>query len=134
MIDKDFLNNLEYMVTGACIEVHKALGPGLLERIYHKCLIQELQLRNIEFTSEHIIAIAYKGVDLDTELRADLLIEGCMVLELKSVERIIPVYEAQLLTYMRILKAPVGLLINFNCTNITKYGKIPFVNELYRSL
>ena len=113
MINKDFLNNLEYTVTGACIEVHRALGPGLLERIYHKCLIRELQLRNINFTSEHTISISYKGIDLDTELKVDLFIEGCMVLELKSVERIIPVYEAQLLTYMRILKAPIGILINF---------------------
>lgn len=74
MINKDFLNNLEYTVTGACIEVHKAFGPRLLERIYHKCLIQELQLREINFTSEHLITISYKGSKLDTELRADLLI------------------------------------------------------------
>ncbi len=134
MIDKNFLNHLEYTVTGACIEVHKILGPGLLERVYHKCLIKELLLQDITFTSEHQIEIFYKGSKLDTELKADLLIEGCMVLELKSVETILPIHEAQLLTYMRILKAPVGLLINFNCTNIIKFGKKPMVNELYRIL
>ncbi len=134
MIDKNFLDNLEYAVTGACIEVHKAIGPGLLERIYHKCLMQELKLRNINFTSEQIIAVSYKGIDLDTDLRADFLIEGCMVLEIKSIEKILPVHQAQLLTYMRILEAPVGSLINFNCTNIIKYGKTPLVNEFYRKL
>jgi GxxExxY protein len=134
MIDKTYLNNLEYQITGACIEVHKILGPGLLESIYHSCLIRELQLRKINFISEKTISINYKDLTLDTDLRVDLFIEGCIVLELKSIEKILPIHEAQILTYMKILNAPVGLLINFNSTNIIQNGKKPFVNEFYRSL
>lgn len=134
MIDKTYLNNLEYLVTGACIEVHKTLGPGLLESIYHRCLVRELQLKNIGHISEKTIQINYKDIILDTELRADLFIENCMVLELKSVEKLLPIHDAQILTYMKILKAPVGLLINFNCTNIVQNGKKPFVNMYYNSL
>jgi len=134
MINKAFLDDLEYRITGACIEVHKSLGPGLLESIYHKCLIRELQLQSISFNSEQLIIVPYKDILLDSELRADLFIENCIVVELKSVETILPIHEAQLLTYMKLLKAPKGLLINFNCTNIINNGKKPFVNEFYRSI
>ncbi|PWS29410.1 GxxExxY protein [Pedobacter yonginense] len=130
MINKTFLDNLEYKVTGACIEVHQSLGPGLLESVYQKCLMRELQLRNINFSAEERITISYKDIVLDSELRADLFIENCMVLELKSVERILPIHEAQILTYMKLLKVPKGLLINFNCTNIVQNGKKAFANEL----
>ncbi|WP_320463007.1 GxxExxY protein [Pedobacter sp. CFBP9032] len=128
-INKSFLDNLEYNVTGACIEVHKILGPGLLESVYVRCLIRELQLRDINYTAEQSILLSYKDVVLDTALRADLYIENCLIIELKSVERILPVHEAQILTYMKLLKAPKGLLINFNCTNIIQYGKKAFVSE-----
>ncbi len=131
MINKAFLDDLEYEVTGACIEVHKILGPGLLESIYHQCLVRELQLRKINFDSEHSIQIVYKDLFMDTTLRVDLFIENSLVLELKSVDTILPIHEAQILTYMKILKAPKGLLINFNCTNIVQFGKKPFVNEFY---
>ncbi|MBY0543629.1 MAG: GxxExxY protein [Sphingobacteriaceae bacterium] len=134
MINKTYLNNLEYQVTGACIDVHKVLGPGLLESIYHKCLIRELQSKSINFISEKTIKIHYKDIILDTDLRADLFIENCMVLELKSVEKLLPIHEAQILTYMKILNAPVGLLINFNSTNIIQNGKKPFVNTYYNLL
>lgn len=129
MMNKTFLDNLEYKVTGACIEVHKILGPGLLESVYQKCLIRELQLQHINFMAEHSILLSYKDVILDTELRADLVIENCMVLELKSVDSILPIHEAQILTYMKLLKAPKGLLINFNSTNIVQHGKRSFVSE-----
>jgi len=134
MINRKFLSDLEYEVTGACIEVHKALGPGLLESIYHKCLKRELQLKNINFTSEKRIFITYKGSVLDTEVRADFFIENCLILELKSVERVLPIHEAQILTYMKILEVPKGLLINFNCMNIIQHGKKPFINEFYNLL
>ena len=133
-INKSFLDNLEYNVTGACIEVHKILGPGLLESVYVRCLIRELQLRNIKYTSEQSILLSYKDVVLDTALRADLYIENCLIIELKSVERILPVHEAQILTYMKLLKAPKGLLINFNCTNIIQYGKKAFVSEYMHNI
>lgn len=131
MIDKNFIDDLEYKVTGACIEVHRSLGPGLLEKVYHKCLIRELQLRNISFVSEQVITIYYKDVLLETELKADLFIENCLVLELKSVETVLPIHEAQIITYMKILQAPKGLLINFNCTNIVQNGKKPFISEYH---
>lgn len=134
MINKTFLDNLEYKITGACIEVHKLLGPGLLESIYQKCLIKELQLQNINFSAEERITIYYKDILLDCDLRADLFIESCIVLELKSVEKILPIHEAQILTYMKLLNVPKGLLINFNCTNIVQHGKKAFVNNLMYDL
>ena len=133
-INKSFLDNLEYNVTGACIEVHKILGPGLLESVYVRCLIRELQLRNIKYTAEQSILLSYKDVVLDTALRADLYIENCLIIELKSVERMLPIHEAQILTYMKLLKAPKGLLINFNCTNIIQYGKKAFVSKYMHNI
>lgn len=134
MITRQFLDALEYQITGACIEVHKHLGPGLLESVYHKCLAREFQLRNMIFSSEHIINVLYKDLQLDTLLRADFLIENSLIIELKAVEVILPIHEAQILTYMKLLKVPKGLLINFNSLNIVQHGKKSFVNELYRDL
>ena len=134
MITRSELDALEYQITGACIEVHKHLGPGLLESVYQKCLSRELQLRNISFKSEHIISVHYKGVIVDTALRTDFLIGSDLLVELKAVESILPIHEAQILTYMKLLKAPKGLLINFNCTNIIHHGKKSYVNEFYREL
>jgi GxxExxY protein len=134
MFSKSFLDNLEYQVTAACIDVHKSLGPGLLESVYRRCLMRELSLRDINFKSEQPITIFYRGLALETQLRADLIIENCLVLELKSIEKLLPIHEAQLLTYMKLIKAPCGMLINFNSTNIVKYGKRAFVSEYYRNL
>jgi len=134
MVTKKYLDDLEYQITGACIDVHKHLGPGLLESVYQKCLAHELRLRYILFSSEHTIDVVYKGFHLDTALRVDLLIENCLVIEIKSVNSILPIHEAQLLTYMKLLETPKGLLINFNCTNIIQNGKKPYVNEFYRNL
>ena len=108
---------------------YKILGPALLESVYVRCLIRELQLRNIKYTAEKSILLSYKDVVLDTALRADLYIEECLIIELKLVERILPIHEAQILTYMKLLKAPKGLLINFNCTNIIQHGKRAFVSQ-----
>lgn len=134
MVTKKYLDDLEYQITGACIDVHKHLGPGLLESVYQKCLAHELRLRQILFSSEHTIDVVYKGFHLDTALRVDFLIENCLVIEIKSVNSILPIHEAQLLTYMKLLETPKGLLINFNCTNIIQNGKKPYVNEFYRNL
>ncbi|WP_421939153.1 GxxExxY protein [Pedobacter sp.] len=131
MITKTYLDHLEYQVTGACIEVHRALGPGLLESIYHECLVTELKSRNIDFISEYQIPLFYKGLPLSAKFRADLLIENCMIVELKAVEQIIPIHEAQILSYMKLLKIPKGLLINFNSVNIVKYGKRSFINDFF---
>lgn len=134
MLNKRYLDHLEYQVTAACIEVHKALGPGLLVSVYQKCLTEELRLRNIGFVTEKLIEIWYKDIILDTQLKIDFIIEDCMILELKAVDSILPIHEAQILTYMKLTKIPCGILLNFNCTNIVQNGKKPFVNEFYRSL
>ncbi len=133
-LNKKLISALEYEITGACIDIHKSLGPGLLESVYHRCLEKELQLRNISYISEHTIDIEYKDTIINTALRVDILVENCLIVELKSVETMHPIYEAQILTYMKLLNAPKGLLINFNCTNIIHNGKKTFVNELYRNL
>ena len=108
MATRKLLDILEYALTGAFIEVHKALGPGLLESVYHKCLAHELDLRKIYYVSELTIPIVYKGQLIDTELRPDFVIEDCVIVELKAVETILPVHQAQLLTYMKLLEIPKG--------------------------
>jgi GxxExxY protein len=133
-LTKSYLKDLTYKVTGAAIEVHKRLGPGLLESIYHKCLAKELELRKISFKSEHKIPYNYKGFDLDIDLRCDFLIENLLVVELKSIESILPIHEAQLLTYMKILDVPKGLMINFNVESLYYEGQKTYVNELFRQL
>ena len=134
MITKTYLKDLVYNVNGCAIEVHKSLGPGLLESVYHKCLIKELSIRDFEFKSELIIPINYKGIEIDANLKCDLFIENILVVELKAVDKILPIHEAQMLTYMKLLKSPLGLMINFNVTNIYNQGQKTFVNELYKNL
>lgn len=134
MVTRKYLKNLIYQVNGAAIEVHKQLGPGLLESIYHKCMIHELELRGINNKSELTIPIEYKGISLESDLRCDLYIENCLVLELKAVDKIIPIHVAKLISYMNLLEAPMGLMINFNVTNIFDEGQKTYVNDLYRIL
>jgi GxxExxY protein len=133
-ITKTYLKNLVYQVNGAAIEVHKALGPGLLESVYHKCMAVELGLRGIAYHSEMIVPVHYKGLEIATELWCDFFVEGVLVVELKAVESVLPVHEAQLITYLKLLKAPEGLLINFNTTNIFTKGQKTFVTEMYSGL
>jgi GxxExxY protein len=133
-ITKTYLKDLVYRVNGAAIEVHKALGPGLLESVYHKCLKHELYLRNISFTSELIIPVNYKGIEIDAELRCDFFVENILPVEIKATDGINPVHEAQLLTYMKLLHVPEGLLLNFNTVNLFKDGQRTYVNERYRYL
>ncbi len=104
--------DLTKQIIGAAIEVHKTVGPGLLEGVYEECLCHELTLRNLRFERQLLVPVLYKGVSLDCGYRLDLVVEETVILELKSVDRIHPIFEAQLLTYMQ--QKPVGLLINFN--------------------
>ncbi|WP_304201470.1 GxxExxY protein [Flavobacterium alvei] len=134
IVTRSFLKDLVYQVNGAAIEVHKNIGAGLLENVYHQCLKKELELRKITFSSELQIPLNYKGYELESKLRCDLLIENCLVVELKSVTEINPIFEAQLITYMNLLKVPMGLLINFNVKNIYYEGQKTMVNEYYRML
>lgn len=131
---KKYLDELTYQIIGAAIEVHKNLGPGLLESVYHKCMKEELSLRKIHFVSEVYAPVEYKGIELSTDLRCDLFIENCIAVELKSIELLAPIHEAQILTYMRLLNCPKGILINFNCVNLFKEGQKTFVNHLFREL
>jgi len=101
-------------IIGAAIEVHRALGPGLMESVYEECLCHELHLRGLSFQRQLSIPVLYKGVKLDCGYLLDVLVEDTVILELKCAERICPVHEAQLLTYMKLLKKPVGFVINFN--------------------
>jgi len=133
-ISQRYLNELTYEINAAAIEVHKTLGPGLLESIYHKCLQHELSIRNIYFNSELSIQLNYKGISLDSNLRCDLFVEHCIVLEMKAVESIHAIYEAQILTYMQQLSAPKGILYNFNCANLIRNGQKTFVNQLFAEL
>jgi GxxExxY protein len=133
-ITRSYLKDLVYQVNGAAIEVHKSIGPGLLESVYHQCLKKELELRKINYSSELLVPLKYKGHELESKLRCDLFIENALVVELKSVNEINSIYEAQLLTYMNLLNAPIGLLINFNVKNIFYEGQKTMVNELYSRL
>lgn len=134
IITKKFLNALSYEIIGVAIEVHKHLGPGLLESVYHSCMQEEFKLRDIPVKSQMIIPIEYKGLDIETVLRCDFFVDDQVVVELKSVEKILPIHEAQLITYMKLLKAPKGIIINFNVTNIFRDGQKTFVNALFREL
>ena len=132
--NKIYYTDLIYKVNGAAIEVHKELGPGLLESVYHKCLKHELELEGINCLTEMKIPINYKGIQIDTELRCDLFIENELIVELKAVEKVLPIHEAQLMSYMKLLNVPIGLMLNFNCSNIYREGQKTYVNKLYRNL
>lgn len=134
MITQKYLDKLTYEVIGSAIEVHKIMGKGLLENVYHQCLKEELSNRKINFSSEMKIPVIYKNKELEIDFKCDLYIENCLVVELKSVTEINTLHEAQLLTYMKLLKAPKGILINFNCFNIFKDGQKTFVNEYFKNL
>ncbi len=133
-ITKSHLKDLIYKVNGAAIEVHKALGPGLLESVYHKCMKHELSNRGIKYQSEMRVAVNFKGFEIDAELRCDLFVENILPVELKATEGIIPIHEAQIMTYMKLLKVPEGLLLNFNVAHLFSEGQRTYVNELYRDL
>ena len=111
-------DQLSNRVIGCALEVHKALGPGLLESAYEQCLAHELKLNGIRFRLQHPQAVEYKGMRLDCGYRLDLLIEDKLIVELKSVEQIKGIHEAQLLTYMKLAGVKTGLLINFNVTKL----------------
>jgi GxxExxY protein len=113
MIESE-LNGLSRRIIGACIEVHKHLGPGLMESAYQECLCHELSLNGISYVKEYDVSINYKGVTISTKLRADMLVEGSVILELKSVTELLPIHEAQLISYLKLTGCQLGLLINFN--------------------
>ena len=123
------INNITYKIIGAAIEVHRRLGAGLFESVYHKCMAWELRQREIEFIPEHPVPIVYKGEDVGEGFFVDLLVEGLVVVELKAVATIAPVHEAQLLTQVRLSSMPMGLLINFNVPVLKEGGIKRKINE-----
>ena len=109
-----YQEQLTGQIIGAAIEVHKQLGPGLLESTYQACLCHELELRGISFECQKPLALEYKGIKLECGYRIDLLVAGLVIVEIKSVEALAPIHEAQLLTYLKLTGVKVGFLINFN--------------------
>lgn len=130
---KKQVTQLSYDITGCAIKVHKALGLGLLESVYEKCLTHELIKRGYTVIQQLTVPVEYDDIIIDTELRLDLLVNDMIVVELKAIEKTLPVHEAQILSYMKLLKKPQGLLINFYTENISKTLK-PFVNEYFKVL
>ena len=127
---KKEVTQLSYEIIGFAIKVHKELGPGLLESIYEECLKYELESNGYDVKQHLTVKINYYDLETKSDLKIDLLVNDCVVVELKVVENILPIHEAQLLSYMKLLRRPQGLLINFKTTNITKSTK-PFVNDYF---
>jgi GxxExxY protein len=128
------IDKLSFKIIGYAIEVHKELGPGLLESVYEKCLIHLLKQNGYFVQSQQTVPLFFHGLELDCELRYDILVNNLIILELKTVDALLPIHEAQLLTYLRLLQKPKGILFNFKCTNIVKEGQKTFVTEQYRIL
>lgn len=123
----DELNKITEGIIGAAIEVHRTLGPGLLESAYVACLVYELMQRGFKVTQQAPLPLIYKDVKLDCGYRLDLLVNDAVIIEVKSVESLEPIHEAQLLSYLRLADCKVGLLINFN-VKLLKHGIKRFVN------
>ena len=124
--DEDKISN---QIIGAAIEVHRALGPGLLESAYEECLCREFSLRNITFERQVSMPVVYKGVNLDCGYRLDIVVAGLVIIELKAIKRFEPIHDAQLLTYLKLTKLKLGILLNFNVP-IMKHGIKRIVNNL----
>ena len=122
-------NQLSSQIIGAAIEVHKTLGPGLLESAYEECLCHELHLRGVSLERQKQLSVLYKGKRLDCGYRLDIVVEKAIILELKSCEKIEPIHKAQLLTYLKLSGLTLGLILNFNVP-VMKNGIVRMVNEM----
>ncbi len=112
-------SGLTETIIAAALEVHRDKGPGLIESIYEWCLLKELELRGLQCVSQKSVLIEYKGFTREEPLRFDVLVEGCVLVEAKAVEKIVPIHKAKLLSYMKLLDVPLGLLINFHEMKVT---------------
>jgi GxxExxY protein len=133
-ITKKYLNDLTYKVIGCAIEVHKHLGPGLLESVYEKCFLRELELQGLAWKKQIWAPLEYKGLSIEHELRLDVLVEDALCVELKAQEGLLAIHDSILLSYMQMLQKPKGVLINFHCLNIFKEGQKTLVNSLFSLL
>jgi GxxExxY protein len=132
-ITKKLVNDIAYQIVNCSIEVHKELGPGLLESVYQKCLREEFNYRGINYVEQLKVPIKYRELTLDADLRLDFLVEDLIVVEIKAIEGLLPLHDAQVLSYMQLLQKPKGLLINFHTLNIVK-GMKPLVNSIFSCL
>jgi GxxExxY protein len=114
------ISRITETIIGAAIEVHRELGPGLLESAYQECLAYELVQRSVRFTRQVPLPVTYRNVQLDCGYRLDFLVEDLVVVEIKSVERLAPIHSAQLITYLKLMRCSVGLLLNFNMTSLRR--------------
>lgn len=130
--DGNPVNRLTERILGFAIEIHRNLGPGLLESAYEECLCHELSLAGLNFERQRALPVEYKGVRLDCGYRLDLVVEDSVIVELKTVDSILPIHEAQLLTYLKLSGVQVGLLINFNVPILT-HGVKRLVNQFQES-
>jgi len=133
MITQAYINDISYKIIGCAIEVHRHLGPGLLESVYEACFIDEMRNNGLVVRSQIYIPVNYKGKDLGGNLKIDLLIDDLIIVEEKAVEVMIPLYKAQLLSYLKLSGKPKGLLINFNSENI-KEQLVSLVTEEFSKL
>ena len=133
-VTKEIINVLSYEIIGAAIEVHRVLGPGLLESNYEQAFLHELYLRGLNTKSQQKIQVPYKNIILDCELRYDILVEDLIIVENKAQVDMHPVFMATLLSYMKHLQKPKGILINFHVQNLFKEGQKTFVNEFFAAL
>jgi GxxExxY protein len=133
-ISKELINDLSYQIIGAAIEVHKILGPGLLEVNYEKALLHELGLRGLKTQSQQKIQVPYKDIILDCDLRYDVLVEDLILVENKSTKEMHPIFVSTLLSYMKHLKIPKGILINYHVQNLFRDGQKTYVNEIFANL
>ena len=123
------INQCTYDIIGAAMEVHRQLGPGLLESVYEECLCKELLLRKISFKRQDPLPVSYKGTCLESGYKLDLLVANQVIVELKAVEEVLPIHKAQLLTYLKVGNKKAGLLLNFNVANLQD-GIVRMVNKL----
>lgn len=130
---KEDVNKIAYDIIGCAIKVNIECGAGLLESVYKECMVYELVKKGFDVKIEQEVELVYCGKKLQSKLRLDLLVNDLVIVELKSVENLIPLFTAQLLTYMKLAQKPKGLLINFNTTNIVS-GSVALVNEFFASL
>ncbi|MBD3905009.1 GxxExxY protein [Chryseobacterium sp. Ch-15] len=130
---KTEVTQLSYDIVGCAIKVHKELGPGLLESVYELCLAYELKEKGYLVDQQVTTKINYGKIEIETPLKVDLLVNETIIIEIKTVEKLLPIHQAQLMTYMKILKKPQGLLINFYTENITK-SMVPLINEYFAKL
>ena len=130
---KKYINELSFEIIGASINVHKQIGPGLLESVYEQCFCEELSMRGLSFVRQARVPIIYNNKELQADLKLDVMVENAIICELKAIETLLPVHLAQLVSYMKLLQKPKGLLINFHTDNVSKNMKY-YVNEYYKEL